>query len=71
MRAKIAAVSAAEVKRVAAEHFRPERFTWIVVGNIPVIKAGDPQHPASLDQLGPPVVDVPLPDPYTLERPAR
>jgi predicted Zn-dependent peptidase len=65
MRAKIAAVSAAEVKRVAAEHFRPERFTWIVVGNIPAIKSG-----GALSEFGT-VIDVPLPDPYTLERPAR
>ena len=70
MRAKIAAIGSADVKRVAAEHFRPERFTWVVVGNIPAIKAGDPKHPGTLADFGA-VVDVPLPDPYTLERPTR
>jgi predicted Zn-dependent peptidase len=70
MRPRIAALSVADVKRVAVEHFRPERFTWIVVGNIPAIKAGDPEHPGTLADFGA-VHDVPLPDPFTLERPPR
>jgi hypothetical protein len=41
------------------------------VGNIPAIQAGDPKHPSGgLSEFGT-VIDVPLPDPFTLERPTR
>lgn len=67
-REKIARLTPRDVQRAAREHLYPERLVWVVVGNIPVIKRGDPSRPASLSDLGP-VFDVPLPDPLTLERP--
>jgi zinc protease len=69
-RAKIAAVTLEDVRRVAREQLRPERFAWVVVGNIPAIKKGDGKHPVTLADLGP-VTDVPLADPLTLERPTQ
>jgi predicted Zn-dependent peptidase len=66
-REKIAKLTTAEIQRVAREHLKPERFAWIVVGNIPAIKEGDPKKGVKLADLGP-VTDVPLADPYTLER---
>lgn len=67
-REKIAAVSAADVRRVAREHLKPSQFAWVVVGNIPAIKAADEKHGVKLADLGE-VTDVPLADPFTLERP--
>jgi zinc protease len=67
-REKIAALTTDEIRRVAREHLKPERFAWVVVGNIPAIKKGDGKHPVTLADLGP-VTDVPLADPATLERP--
>jgi zinc protease len=67
-REKIAKVTPAEIQRVAREHLHPEKFAWVVVGNIPAIKKGDGKHPVTLADLGT-VVDVPLADPLTLERP--
>lgn len=66
-RAKIAALTTDEIRRVAREHLKPERFAWVVVGNLNDIKKGDGKHPAKLEDLGP-VVELPLADPYTLER---
>ena len=67
-REKIAAVGPADILRVAREHLKPERFAWVVVGDIPAIKKGDGKHQVTLSDLGP-VTDVPLADPATLERP--
>jgi predicted Zn-dependent peptidase len=67
-REKIAKIGAADITRVAREHFRPEKFVWTVVGNVDAIKKGDGKHAVSLADLGP-ITDVPLPDPFTLERP--
>lgn len=69
-RSKIAAVGPEDIRRVAREHLKPERFAWIVVGDIPAIKKGDGKHPVTLADLGA-VTDVPLSDPYTLERPTK
>lgn len=67
-REKIAALTGEDLRRVAREHFKPERFAWVVVGNIPAIKAGDAKHAVKLADLGA-VTDLPLADPFTLERP--
>jgi zinc protease len=67
-REKIAKLTAADLQRVAREHLKPEQFAWVVVGNIPAIKAGDGKHPVTLADLGT-VTDVPLADPLTLVRP--
>lgn len=66
-REKVARVTPADVQRAAREHFRPSQLVWVVVGDIPAIKKGDPSRPGSLADLGP-VTDVPLPDPFTLKR---
>jgi predicted Zn-dependent peptidase len=68
-RAKIAAVTAADVKRVAREHMKAEKLVYVFVGNLPAIKGGDGQHQVQIESFGP-VQDVPLPDPMTLERPS-
>jgi predicted Zn-dependent peptidase len=66
-REKIAAVTLEDIRRVAREHLKPDRFAWVVVGNIPAIQKGDVKRPATLAELGP-VTEVPLADPLTLKR---
>ncbi|HUR38824.1 MAG TPA: pitrilysin family protein [Planctomycetota bacterium] len=66
-REKIAKLTTDDLRRAAQEHLHPEKFAWVVVGNIPAIQAGDGTHPVKLADLGT-VVSVPLSDPYTLER---
>ena len=65
-RERIAALNAGDIKRVAREYLKPERFAWVVVGNIDAIKKGDGE--VKLSDLGT-ITDVPLPDPVTLKRP--
>jgi predicted Zn-dependent peptidase len=67
-REKIARLTVEDILRVAREHLHPEKFAWVVVGNISAIKKGDGTHPVTLADLGT-LVDVPLADPLTLERP--
>jgi predicted Zn-dependent peptidase len=66
-REKIAALTTEDIRRVAREHLTPEKFAWVVVGNIAAIEAGDGAHPVKLSDLGK-IVRVPLADPFTLER---
>lgn len=65
-RERIAKVTLEDIKRVANEHLKPEQFVIVVVGDCPTIKKGN--NKAKLEDLGTPI-DVPLPDPLTLERP--
>jgi len=67
-REKIAKLTVEEIRRVAQEHLHPSKFAWVVVGNVAAIQAGDGVHPVKLADLGT-VVNVPLADPFTLERP--
>lgn len=67
-RDRIAAVTAADVKRVAKEHMRRDRLVFVFVGNVAAMKGGDGQHEVAPSDFGT-VVDVPLPDPLTLKRP--
>ncbi len=67
-RKKIAAVTAADIRRVANEHMKPEKLVYVVVGNLSTIKTGDGKHDVKIEEFGK-VQDVPLPDPMTLERP--
>ena len=71
-RERISAVTAADVLRVAREYLHPDRLTMLVVGNLDVIAAGDPDNPDfRLEAVaGAPVTRIPLPDPFTLEYPA-
>jgi zinc protease len=66
-RDKIAKLTPEDIRRVAQEHLHPEKFSWVVVGNIAAIQAGDGAHKVKLADLGT-VVPVPLADPFTLER---
>jgi predicted Zn-dependent peptidase len=66
-REKIAKLTPEDIRRVAQEHLHPQKFAWVVVGNIPAIEAGDGTHPVKLADLGT-IVPVPLADPFTLER---
>ncbi|HVE41102.1 MAG TPA: pitrilysin family protein [Planctomycetota bacterium] len=66
-REKIAKLSPDDIRRVAQEHLHPNKFAWVVVGNIPAIEAGDGTHAVKLADLGT-VIPVPLADPFTLER---
>ena len=67
-REKIAKLTPADIQRVAVEHLHPEKFAWIVVGNIAAIEAGDGTHGVKLADLGK-LIHLPLADPFTLERP--
>ncbi len=67
-REKIVKLTAGDVRRAAETYLRPEQFAWVVVGNIPAIRKGDGKHAAKLEDFGK-VVEVPLADPFTLERP--
>lgn len=66
-RERMMRVTPADIRRVAREHLKPEKFAWVVVGNLEAIKPGD-AHGVKLADLGR-IVDVPLPDPLTLKRP--
>lgn len=66
-REKIAAVTPADVQRVAKEYMKPDKLVIICVGNIGQMVQGDGKHKATLSDFGP-VKNVPLPDPETLER---
>ena len=69
-RDKIAAITREDIRRVTRKHLRPEQFAWVVVGNMEKIKKGDGKHDVTLGDLGT-LIDVPLPDPLTLERPKK
>ena len=70
-RDRIAAVTTADVQRVARVHLLPEKMIMLVVGDQKEIDLGDPAHPASLASLAPGgrVTTLALPDPLTLVRP--
>ncbi len=69
-RQKIAAVTAADVRRCAKEHMQPSKFVALFVGDVEAMKKGDGQHAVKPEDFGP-VVDLELPDPLTLKRPAK
>jgi predicted Zn-dependent peptidase len=66
-RAGIAAVTAADVQRVAQKYLTSEKLVILVVGNQAEILLGHPAHPVKLSELGGQVIDRPLRDPLTLE----
>jgi zinc protease len=70
-RERIAAVTAADVQRVAAKYLDPSKFIILMVGNQKEIDIGDGQHQIKLDDLAPQhrVVALPLRDPLTMMRP--
>jgi predicted Zn-dependent peptidase len=68
-RDRIAAVTAADVQRVAREHLTPEKMIVLVVGDQKEIAIGDGKHDAKLDALvSGKATDLPLRDPMTMKR---
>jgi zinc protease len=70
-RARIQAVTAADVQRVAREHLLPEKLLLLVVGDQKEIDVGDGKHEIALAALAPAghVVVLPLRDPMTMKLP--
>ena len=70
-RDRIAAVSAADVQRVAQKHLLPEKLIVLVVGDQGEIDKGDPKHPVTLAALAPGgrQTTLALRDPLTMKRP--
>lgn len=67
-RAKIAAVTKADVKRVAGKYLSPSKTVILIVGNKKEILNPKKDHPIKVKDLSRgPVVDLPLRDPFTLE----
>ena len=66
-RAKIDAVTAADVQRVAKKYLTPEKLTILVVGNKEEILVGHPNHPVKLEEVGGKIIDLPLRDPLTMK----
>jgi len=67
-RAKMAAVTKADVQRVAKKYLTPEKVVILIVGDKETILKGHPDHPVNLDSLtrgG--LKDVPMRDPFTLK----
>ena len=71
-RDRISSVSGDDVLRVAREYLEPEKLVVLVVGDRSTIEAGDPDNPEfSLDGLtNGDVVEIGLPDPFTMEYPS-
>ena len=67
-RARIGAVSAADVLRVAKQYLVPDQMRVLVVGNQKAIDTGDGRHKVALsDVVKGPVTVLPLRDPMTMK----
>jgi predicted Zn-dependent peptidase len=67
-RDRVAAVTIADVQRVAREHLESRVPTILVVGDKQEILKGTPEHPEQLQELANGrIVDVPLRDPLTMQ----
>jgi predicted Zn-dependent peptidase len=67
-RARIQAVTADDVLRVARKYLTPEKLVILIVGQKSDILLGHPDHPVKLnDVAGGKIVDVPLRDPLTMK----
>ena len=73
-RDNMAAVTTADVMRVAREYLHPDRLVILAVGNVDDMLAGDPDNPeVMLESLAPAgnVTRISLPDPLTMQYPER
>jgi zinc protease len=70
-REKIAAVTAADVQRVAQKHLDPDKLVILVVGSQKEIDIGDGKHTVKVEDLAPHrhVVVLPRRDPLTMKMP--
>jgi zinc protease len=70
-RERIAAVTAADVQRVAQKYLEPSKFVVLVVGNQKEIDVGDEKHAVKLEDLAPQhqVKVLTLRDPLTMKMP--
>ena len=67
-RAKFAAVTKADVQRVAKKYLTPDKVVILIVGDKDVILKGHPDHPVNFDSLARGgLKDVPLRDPFTMQ----
>ena len=67
-RANIAAVTKADVLRVAKKYLNPKQAVILIVGDKKTILKGHPDHPVILKSLtSGGLIDIPLRDPFTLE----
>ena len=67
-RANIAAVTKADVLRVAKKYLNPKQAVILIVGDKKTILNGHPDHPVNLKNLtSGGLIDIPLRDPFTLE----
>ncbi|HTF55629.1 MAG TPA: pitrilysin family protein [Planctomycetota bacterium] len=67
-RARINAVTAADIQRAAKQYMKADKLVFVFVGNLDAIKGGDGKTPVKIEDFGA-VTDLPLPDPLTLVRP--
>src|SRR5262249_18383769 len=71
---RVRAVTAEEIQRVARKYLQPERFVFLVVGDVDTIMLGNPDRSQySIAKLAGPrgMTRILLPDPLTLVYPAR
>ncbi len=70
-RERIAAVTAADVQRVAQKYIEPSKLVILVVGNQKEIDIGDGKHAVKIEDLAPQhqVKALPLRDPLTMKMP--
>ncbi|MGV6852480.1 MAG: M16 family metallopeptidase [bacterium] len=65
--AKIEAVTAEDVQRVARQYLHPDQLKILVVGQLGEATVGDEEHPSLEDITGLKLKELPLRDPMTLE----
>jgi predicted Zn-dependent peptidase len=73
-RERVRAVTIEDVQRVAQKYLQPDKLVVLAVGNVDDMLEGNPDKPQfSLEKIasGGAVTRIPLPDPLTLEYPAK